>query len=59
MAFEDSQTATGSRYLGEGFRLEPDFRDGGPAPVEGGEVGMPVDAPVASKRSVTPNLRRG
>jgi ribose/xylose/arabinose/galactoside ABC-type transport system permease subunit len=31
MAFEDSSTTTtgaGSRYLGEGFRQEPDFREG-------------------------------
>src|SRR5215510_14346965 len=30
MAFEDSSTtsSTGSRYLGEGFRQEPDFREG-------------------------------
>jgi hypothetical protein len=30
MVFEDSSSTTsaGSRYLGEGFRHEPDFRDG-------------------------------
>src|SRR5215475_7212439 len=30
MVFEDSSstTSTGSRYLGEGFRHEPEFRDG-------------------------------
>src|SRR5688572_2861474 len=59
MAFEDSsQTATGSRYLGEGFRLEPDFREGTTTfeavPGEAGE--QPEGTPAASERSVTPNL---
>jgi ribose/xylose/arabinose/galactoside ABC-type transport system permease subunit len=62
MVFEDSSstTSTGSRYLGEGFRHEPDFRDGVATYEVVGEVGTsttttaPAAAPVA--RGAKPNL---
>jgi ribose/xylose/arabinose/galactoside ABC-type transport system permease subunit len=65
MVFEDSSQADtpGSRFVGEGFRLEPDFRD--PAaptvPVVPGQVAaqlaeQPAEATIVSKRGAPPNL---
>lgn len=62
MVFEDSsQTSTGSRYLGEGFRHEPDFREGTPTTLE--TETQPAAAPTdteatltLAKRGPTPNL---
>src|SRR5262249_44877022 len=65
MVFEDSSQATtpGSRFVGEGFRQEPDFRD--PAaptvPVVPGQVvaplgEQPAEATIVAKRGAPPNL---
>ncbi len=56
MAFEDGSPASsgGSRYLGEGFRQEPDFRDGTTtAPVVGQEE---PEATISLTKRAAPNL---
>src|SRR5215475_4427264 len=56
MAFEDSPQAgtSGSRYLGEGFRQEPDFRDT-TAPT----VPVVTGTPVSSSESTIAIAKRG
>ncbi len=61
MVFEDSSQAgtSGSRYLGEGFRQEPDFRDitAPTVPVVAGQVvALPETTVALGKRGTPPNL---
>ena len=61
MVFESTPqaTGTGSRYLGEGFRHEPDFRDGTASFEVISETAAPVEPPappVVVGRSAKPNL---
>jgi len=63
MVFEDSSSTTsaGSRYLGEGFRHEPDFRDGAATYEVVTESGTATaiatpGVPVTARRGSKPNL---
>jgi ribose/xylose/arabinose/galactoside ABC-type transport system permease subunit len=57
MAFDDSSqtSGAGSRYLGEGFRHEPDFRET-PATVTGVETAEPDQTVTLARRVAPPNL---
>jgi ribose/xylose/arabinose/galactoside ABC-type transport system permease subunit len=60
MVFEDSSQpgVAGSRYLGEGFRQEPDFRDGGATPfqVSSEAATGENDTVTLARRIAPPNL---
>src|SRR6185436_15916443 len=57
MAFDDSSqtSGAGSRYLGEGFRHEPDFRET-TATVTGVETAEPDQTVTLARRVAPPNL---